>query len=67
MNQFDWKSRLEGIYKTFPEAGKQPIIGITGNFGDKGCELARGYYQSVIRSGGCADDYSTYDGYPGHD
>lgn len=52
MNQFDWKSRLEGIYKTFPEAGKQPIIGITGNFGDKGCELARGYYQSVIRSGG---------------
>ena len=29
-----------------------PIIGITGNFGDKGCELAQGYYQSVLKAGG---------------
>ena len=29
-----------------------PIIGITGNFGDKGCELARGYYLSVLKAGG---------------
>ena len=29
----------------------RPIIGITGNFGDKGCELAKGYYQSVLASG----------------
>ena len=28
------------------------IIGITGNFGDKGCELAQGYYQSVLKAGG---------------
>lgn len=31
---------------------KKPLIGITGNFGDKGCELAKGYYQSVLRAGG---------------
>ena len=28
------------------------IIGITGNFGEKGCELAQGYYQSVLKAGG---------------
>ena len=28
-----------------------PVIGITGNFGDKGCELAEGYYRSVIEAG----------------
>lgn len=31
---------------------KRPIIGITGNFGDKGCELAEGYYRSVLEAGG---------------
>lgn len=30
----------------------KPIIGITGNFGDKGCELAKGYYQSILKAGG---------------
>ena len=32
--------------------GGQPVIGITGNFGAKGCELAEAYYQSVLRAGG---------------
>ena len=31
---------------------KLPIIGITGNYGEKGCELASGYYQSVLKAGG---------------
>ncbi len=31
---------------------KTPIIGITGNFGEKGCELAEGYYLSVVKAGG---------------
>ena len=31
---------------------RTPIIGITGNFGDKGCELAQGYYLSVLKAGG---------------
>ena len=29
-----------------------PLIGITGNFGEKGCELAQGYYLSVLKAGG---------------
>ena len=31
---------------------KSPLIGITGNFGEKGCELAQGYYLSVLKAGG---------------
>ena len=31
---------------------KNPLIGITGNLGDKGCELAQGYYISVVNAGG---------------
>jgi membrane dipeptidase len=61
MNRFDWKSRLDAIYKSFPEAHRRPIIGITGNYGDKGCELARGYYESVIRSGGVPVVIPPYD------
>ena len=30
----------------------KPIIAITSNFGDKGSELAKGYYQSVLAAGG---------------
>ncbi len=30
----------------------KPIIGITANYGDKGCELAPGYYRSVLEAGG---------------
>ena len=30
----------------------RPIIGITGNFGAKGCELAQGYYESILQAGG---------------
>ena len=29
-----------------------PLIGITGNFGEKGCELAEGYFLSVLKAGG---------------
>lgn len=30
----------------------RPLIGITSNFGDKGAELAKGYYQSILAAGG---------------
>ncbi len=49
---FDWNKRLTEIYGVFPEGRKRPVIGITGNFGDKGCELATPYYKSVIKAGG---------------
>mgnify|MGYP004447236241 FL=1 len=31
----------------------RPIVAITGNYGDCGCELATGYYLSVLEAGGC--------------
>lgn len=30
----------------------RPLIGITGNYGSKGCELAEGYFLSVYEAGG---------------
>ncbi len=39
----------------------RPIIGITGNFGAKGCELAQGYYQSVLQAGGIPMILPPYD------
>ena len=36
----------------FPNFEARPLIGITGNFGDKGCELAEGYYESIVAAGG---------------
>lgn len=49
---FCWTKNLDDIYASYLEAMGKPIIGITGNYGDKGCELAPGYYKSVIRAGG---------------
>lgn len=50
--QFDWKATYKALHHTFPGSRRQPVIGITGNFGDKGCELAEGYYRSIIEAGG---------------
>lgn len=33
-------------------APQRPLIAITGNFGEKGCELAAGYYESILAAGG---------------
>ncbi len=51
MNAFDWKKEYEALNSTFPNHKWQPVIGITGNFGEKGCELAEAYYRSVLESG----------------
>lgn len=48
---FDWQAHYDRMHWTFPVCGKQPVIGITGNFGDKGCELAAGYFESVLKAG----------------
>lgn len=50
--QFDWKARHEALHQHFPNHRQRPVIGITGNYGEKGCELAVGYYQSVLQAGG---------------
>ena len=36
----------------FPNFEARPLIGIAGNFGDKGCELAEGYYENIVAAGG---------------
>jgi len=51
-SSFDWKARYDALHAAFPGSKRTPVIGITGNFGDKGCELAEGYYESVLRAGG---------------
>ena len=48
---FDWQTRYHALNASFPGTQRTPVIGITGNFGDKGCELAEGYYESVLRAG----------------
>ena len=50
-SSFDWNARYDALHATFPGTQRTPVIGITGNFGDKGCELAEGYYESVLRAG----------------
>lgn len=51
-DRFDWKAVYDNLHRTFPTHRVQPVIGITGNFGDKGCELAEGYFRSVLEAGG---------------
>ena len=47
-----WTDTYKRMHDVRPEVKRTPVIGITGNFGEKGCELAEGYYESVIRAGG---------------
>ena len=48
---YNWKNSYDTFHASFPGYKRLPLIGITGNFGDKGCELAEGYYQSVLQAG----------------
>ena len=48
---FDWKASYDSFHTAFPGTQRTPVIGITGNFGEKGCELAEGYYESILRAG----------------
>ena len=51
-NTFDLKQHLDTVYARFPEADRQPVIGITGNYDDLTCKLGQGYYKSVVAAGG---------------
>lgn len=51
MDYFDWRGEFDRRHESFPVFHKKPVIGITGNYGEKGCELAEGYYQSLLRVG----------------
>lgn len=51
-NYFDWEATYNQTHQGFQYEEDRPVIGITGNFGEKGCELAEGYYESVKAAGG---------------
>lgn len=52
MKSFDIQSSLDDIYARYPEATRQPVIGLTGNFADGDTRLCEQYYMSVVRAGG---------------
>lgn len=52
MKSFDLQSCLDDIYSRYPEATRQPVIGLTGNFTDGDARLCEQYYMSVVRAGG---------------
>ena len=54
MNEFDWEGQYGELCCSHAKPVKRPIIGITGNYGEHGCELAKGYYQSIYEAGGTA-------------
>ena len=47
-----WKQTYEAWHSDFPTHKRRPLIGITGNYGERGCELAEGYFRSVLEAGG---------------
>lgn len=49
---FDWLSDYAAADSCYPNHAPRPLAGITGNFGDRGCELAEGYFRSVEAAGG---------------
>ena len=52
MENFNLQSHLDTIYETFPEASRQPIIGITANYSGEDAALRDRYYMQVVKAGG---------------
>lgn len=48
---FDIDSCLQPLYNRFPEAGGQPVIGLTTNYGDGAAMLLAPYYKQVVNAG----------------
>ena len=52
MERFDLNAHLTNLHHRFPVAGRRPVIGITGNYGEQTCKLGEGYYKQIVRAGG---------------
>ena len=52
MQSFDLEQHLRGIYSTYPESRRQPIVGITANYADGDATLRDRYYWQIIAAGG---------------
>ncbi len=51
-HRYDWHRLYADTHNSIPSLKHRPVVGITGNLGEKGCELATGYYRSVLAAGG---------------
>ena len=52
MDNFNINYSYDEFVSHFPNHKVHPLIGIVGNFGEQGCELAEAYYKSVEYAGG---------------
>ena len=52
MEDFNLESHLKDVYSTFPEAKRQPIIGLTANYEGIDATLRDRYYKQVVAAGG---------------
>lgn len=52
MENFNINYSYDEFVSHFPNHKVHPLIGIVGNFGEQGCELAEAYYKSVEYAGG---------------
>lgn len=52
MSKFDFMAHYAAVNERYPNHPARPVIGITGNYGPHGLELAEGYYRSIEQAGG---------------
>ena len=52
MKQYDINAIMKDIHQEYPVAGRRPVIGITGNYGELTCKLGEGYYKQIVAAGG---------------
>ena len=52
MRSFDLDQHLKGVYSAFPEARRQPVVGITSNYADGDATLRDRYYWQIVAAGG---------------
>ena len=52
MKSFNLDEHTRKIYAVYPEANRQPVIGITANYSDGDATLRDKYYEQVVRAGG---------------
>lgn len=52
MNHFDFRSHVDQVYATFPEAHHRPLIGLTANHSALDAMLRDRYYKQIVAAGG---------------
>ncbi len=49
--EFNLESYLDEIYSNYPEANRQPIIGLTANYSDIDATIRSVYYRQIVKAG----------------